>query len=159
MIGTCRACQHGKSRKACKITSRRHDQRVKCSSTVLTHVDAFVQVAHVVEEVDFLQKDCDGVIQGSWAEKQIRTSADFCHGSFFWTHFSGGLNYQIVHHLFPGVIHTHYPALAPIVQKVAQKHGLPYIVFPTFYSAFASHFNHLKSTGLQLPIPSMHTIG
>lgn len=118
-----------------------------------------MQVAHVVEEAEFLQKGHDGVVHGSWAEKQIRTSADFCHGSFFWTHFSGGLNYQIVHHLFPGVIHTHYPAIAPIVQKVVEKHGLPYTVFPTFSSALASHFNHLRKVGAPPEIPSMHTVG
>lgn len=113
----------------------------------------------MVEEVDFLQKGSDGVIEGSWAEQQIKTSADFCHGSFFWTHFSGGLNYQIEHHLFPGVMHTHYPAIAPIVQKIAHKHGLRYTVFPTVFSALASHFKHLKNVGAEAVVPSMHTIG
>jgi acyl-lipid (8-3)-desaturase len=117
-----------------------------------------VQVAHVVEEVEFLEKDGAGQIAGSWAAKQVATSADFAHGSAFWTHISGGLNYQIVHHLFPGVIHTHYPALAPIVQRVAAKHGVKYTVFPSLWSALHSHFKHLQRVGAY-SAPSLHTIG
>ena len=30
---------------------------------------------------------------------------------------NGGLNYQIEHHLFPRVSHTHYPKIAPIVRS------------------------------------------
>lgn len=26
---------------------------------------------------------------------QVATTTDFSHNSFFWTHFSGGLNYQV----------------------------------------------------------------
>lgn len=38
---------------------------------------------------------------------------------------------QVVHHLFPGVCHCHYPALAKIVQKTAKEFGVPYKVYPT----------------------------
>jgi acyl-lipid (8-3)-desaturase len=118
-----------------------------------------VQVAHVVEEVAMLDKDAKGVIPGSWAAQQMSTSADFCHGSWLWTHVSGGLNYQVIHHLFPGIIHTHYPAIAPIAMRVAKKHGVPYVVFPSFGAALKSHFGHLKAMGTRAVIPSLHTIG
>jgi acyl-lipid (8-3)-desaturase len=111
-----------------------------------------------VEEVQFLEKDASGKIKGGWAEQQLATSADFCHDSLFWTHVSGGLNYQVVHHLFPGIIHTHYPAIAPIIKKHAAKAGLKYHVFPTFLSALGNHFAHLRTMG-SLVTPSLHTIG
>ena len=38
---------------------------------------------------------------------------------------------QVVHHLFPNVCHTHYPAIAPIVLDTCREFGIPYIVFPT----------------------------
>jgi fatty acid desaturase len=118
-----------------------------------------VQVAHVVDEVRFLEKEADGTVPGSWAKQQIATCADFCHGSWFWTHISGGLNYQAIHHLFPSVIHTHYPALAPIVRAAAEKHGVPYKVYPTFAAALFGHFRHLQKAGASMNVPSLHTIG
>ena len=118
-----------------------------------------VQVAHVVDEVEFLEKDSSGKVAGGWAAQQLATSADFCHGSLFWTHISGGLNYQVVHHLFPGVLHTHYPAIAPIIQKHAARHGIKYRVFPTFLSALSNHFKHLQRMGSLAVTPSLHTIG
>lgn len=52
-----------------------------------------VQVAHVVDEVEYLNPGKDESSKG-WAARQVATTADFSHNSFFWTHFSGGLNYQ-----------------------------------------------------------------
>ena len=58
-----------------------------------------LQVAHVVGEVEFLQADtATGKVARGWAAAQVATSADFAHGSWFWTHVSGGLNYQVSTH-------------------------------------------------------------
>lgn len=38
----------------------------------------------------------------------------------------GGLNWHLTHHLFPGHAHRHYAVLAPIVARVAARHGLSY---------------------------------
>lgn len=37
---------------------------------------------------------------------------------------------QVVHHLFPNICHTHYPAIAPIVMDTCREFGIPYKVFP-----------------------------
>lgn len=37
-----------------------------------------------------------------------------------------GVEYQIEHHLFPGISHAHYPALAPRVEAFCRRHGYPY---------------------------------
>ena len=53
------------------------------------------QVAHVVDEVTYPARDpATGRVPLGWAAGQVATTADFCHGSAFWTHVSGGLNYQ-----------------------------------------------------------------
>ena len=83
----------------------------------------------------------------SWARGQIMATADFCPGSWFWTHFTGGLNYQTVHHLLPGVCHMHYPALAPIVRRTCAEFGVPYVVYPTIWAALSAHFKHLYAMG------------
>lgn len=38
---------------------------------------------------------------------------------------------QVVHHLFPSICHTHYPAIAPIVQQTCKEFNVPYRVYPT----------------------------
>ena len=52
------------------------------------------QVAHVVGDVRFFQLSPEGKLNLGWGESQLYSSADFAHGSWFWMHFSGGLNYQ-----------------------------------------------------------------
>jgi fatty acid desaturase len=37
-----------------------------------------------------------------------------------------GLQYQIEHHLFPGLSHVHYPAVSEAVRELCKKHGLPH---------------------------------
>ena len=79
------------------------------------------QVAHLTPGMEF-----DGVRAGDdWATHQIRTTADFATGSRLATWFTGGLNHQIEHHLFPNVAHSHYSRLRPVVRAVAERQGLP----------------------------------
>ena len=119
------------------------------------------QVAHVVDDVAYPERDAaTGKVPMGWAELQVATTADFCHGSPFWLHVSGGLNYQVVHHLFPGVCHCHYPALAPIVLRTAREFGVPYKVYGTFSEAVAAHFRQLRKMGLgKVQVPSLATVG
>jgi fatty acid desaturase len=141
------------------------------------------QVAHVVDDVAYPARDvATGRVPLGWAAGQVATTADFCHGSAFWTHVSGGLNYQVcafhllckaarteprllgtaqvVHHLFPGVCHCYYPALAPIVLRTAAEFGVPYKVYPTFGAAVAAHFRQLRSVGWgKQGVPSLATVG
>ena len=47
---------------------------------------------------------------------------------------------QVVHHLFPGICHTHYPAIAPIVLATCQEYKIPYKVYPTVRSLQGMRF-------------------
>lgn len=40
--------------------------------------------------------------------------------------YCAGVEYQIEHHLFPGMSHTHYPKIAPMVEAFCRRHGYPY---------------------------------
>jgi len=81
--------------------NRRHVPCLTFANTTLLELELDVrvrrpQVAHVVGDVEFLQADQKtGKVPRGWAAAQVATSADFAHGSWFWTHFSGGLNYQV----------------------------------------------------------------
>lgn len=101
------------------------------------------QAAHCVEGAAFPS----GEGEREWAVHQVMTSIDFAPGHPFWTWYLGGLNYQLEHHLFPRVCHVHYPALAPLVRAVCEKHGVKYQVMPSVPFALASHGRWLAQMG------------
>jgi linoleoyl-CoA desaturase len=105
---------------------------------------AVFQVAHLTPGMEF-----DGVRPGDdWATHQLRTTANFATHSRLTTWFTGGLNHQIEHHLFPNVSHTHYAALRPIVVAVAERQSLRCHELGNFSSALRDHFALLKVLGL-----------
>jgi len=77
----------------------------------------------------------------------MHTTANFSRNNKLAAFFCGGLNFQVEHHLFANICHIHYPALSPIVERVALKHGVPYHNNPTFFDALASHYRILKKMG------------
>ena len=105
------------------------------------------QLAHVVEGTDYPVPDRQGCIAEAWLVHEMATTADFARRSRLLSWYVGGLNYQIEHHLFPRVCSVHYPALSPIVQAVARKHGMPYHDQPTLWSAIRSHYRMLRKLG------------
>ncbi|HEV8150982.1 MAG TPA: acyl-CoA desaturase [Gemmatimonadales bacterium] len=120
---------------------------------VLMHVTAgfilgvIFQLAHVVEGTEYPVPDGQGRIDEAWLVHEMTTTADFARRSRLLSWYVGGLNFQIEHHLFPRVCSVHYPALSPIVQAVARKHGMPYHDQPTLWAAVRSHYRMLKRLG------------
>lgn len=83
----------------------------------------------------------------SRTEWQIVTSCNYAMKSKFVTWLTGGLNYQIEHHLFPDISHVHYPKIAPIVQKYCKDYGLRYNNLGSFWQAQVNHFEFLEELG------------
>lgn len=81
------------------------------------------------------------------AEMQISTTQDFATNSWFWTVFTGGLNHQTIHHLFPGVIPSHLPKIAPIVRQTCAEFGVKYNHVESAMTAMGNHVHHLKVLG------------
>ncbi|KAL3684049.1 hypothetical protein R1sor_002071 [Riccia sorocarpa] len=77
-----------------------------------------------------------------WYKHQVITAQDFGVNSRFCFLMSGGLNYQIVHHLFPTVNHHHLVKLQPIVARLCEKHGVPYKHVAGYAAAIKSHHAH-----------------
>lgn len=88
-----------------------------------------------------------GHMPTDWATHQLQTTVDFGPRNDVLTWFVGGLNYQVVHHLFPKVCHLHYPALSAIVTDVAVRHGLVHRSERTLGHALSAHFTHLRAMG------------
>jgi linoleoyl-CoA desaturase len=106
------------------------------------------QLAHCLEEADFpsAERMAEGG-RSEWARHQVETTVDFAPRSRLVTWYLGGLNFQIEHHLFSRVLHTHYPAMAGVVSEVCERHGVRYRAHPTVGSALASHTRWLRRMG------------
>ncbi len=103
-------------------------------------------MAHQVESVGFADPQGNPArICEEWATHQMRTTANFANRSPLWTWYSGGLNHQIEHHLFPSISHTHYGTIRQIVLETAGEFGLPYHHFESYGAALHSHYRHLRT--------------
>ena len=105
-------------------------------------------LAHVVDKFDLSNHDkFSGTSVDEWTVHQIHNTFDFAVKNKALTWYCGGLNYQVIHHLFPNISHAHYPKLYDIVKETAQKHGINYQEFTTFREALASHIIFLRKLG------------
>lgn len=105
------------------------------------------QLAHVVENVEMPMPDEKGSMKNTWAIHQLFTTVNFSPKSKFINWFTGGLNHQVEHHIYPNICHIHYQKLAVIVQETADEFNLPYNQYNTTRGAIVSHFRHLKRMG------------
>jgi linoleoyl-CoA desaturase len=106
------------------------------------------QLAHIVEAANFETPDVPNYkVESEWAVHQIQTTANFATKSKIVSWFTGGLNYQVEHHLFPRISHIHYPKISELVRETCQQFNVPYLEFPTVLSAVRSHVGHLKQVG------------
>jgi linoleoyl-CoA desaturase len=111
------------------------------------------QLAHCVEEADFVAPEQLSASRRVWAVHEVETTVDFCPRNPLLTWVLGGLNFQIEHHLFPGIPHTHYARIAEIVQRNALRHGVRYTVHRSLREALRSHYRHLRTLGrMGLPV-------
>ncbi len=83
----------------------------------------------------------------SFLRRQVLTASNV--GGSWLGFINGGLNYQIEHHLFPRIQHTHYPLIAPVVKKYCEEKGIPYVHFPTVWDNVLSCVRHLYQMGHQ----------
>jgi linoleoyl-CoA desaturase len=105
------------------------------------------QLAHVVDHAEMPLPQEDGSMQDSWAIHQLRTTVNFGTRNRIVNWFTGGLNHQVEHHIFPNISHIHYTKIAKIVKQTAREFNLPYNEYETTRKAILSHFRHLKELG------------
>jgi linoleoyl-CoA desaturase len=119
---------------------------VAALSLVMTTV---FQLAHCVGEAAYATPEelAAADERTEWMVYQVQTTVDFSPRNRLLSWWLGGLNFQVVHHLFPKLPHPLYRQLAPIVEDVCQRHGVTYHVHPNIWSAFRSHVRHLWQMG------------
>lgn len=105
------------------------------------------QPAHVIDGTDYPLPNGEGKMDNNWAIHQLHTTTNFANGNRLLSWYVGGLNYQVEHHLFPGICHVHYRKISKIVEQTANDFGVPYKSEPTFFGALRGHARLLKELG------------
>lgn len=107
------------------------------------------QLAHVVDDAEMPLPDVQGNLENSWAVHQLFTTVNFSPKSWFLNWFTGGLNRQIEHHIFPHISHIHYKEIAVLVKMTAKEYDLPYHEYRSFTKAVRAHFKYLGELGVK----------
>ncbi|REH00359.1 linoleoyl-CoA desaturase [Flavobacterium aquicola] len=107
------------------------------------------QLAHVVDEAANPQPNEAGEMENTWAIHQLYTTVNFAPKNKIVNWYTGGLNHQIEHHIFPHISHVHYGKIAKIVKETAKECQLPYYEYKTMSAAVVAHFKHLRTLGLE----------
>ncbi len=81
------------------------------------------------EVAQFTEGQLEGETKGEWYVRQILGSANLTGGRLF-DLMTGNLSYQIEHHLFPDLPSNRYAEIAPQVQALCERFGLPYVTGP-----------------------------
>ncbi|XP_003464388.1 fatty acid desaturase 2-like protein FADS2B [Cavia porcellus] len=79
-----------------------------------------------------------------WLSTQVLATCNI-EQSFFNDWFTGHLNFQIEHHLFPTMPRHNYHKVAPLVRSLCDKHGLQYVNKPML-TAFGDIVRTLKKS-------------
>ena len=95
-------------------------------------------------QINHFTPDCDDQISNNFYIQQIITGHNVAPESYLLYLYTGGLNLQIEHHLFPSVNHCHLPRLAPYVKALCAKYNINYNVSPGMITAVAKYVMHLS---------------
>jgi len=80
-----------------------------------------------------------------WFKSQVEASCTY--GGLISGALTGGLNFQVEHHLFPRMSSAWYPYIAPTVRRVCKKHGVRYVYYPYIWQNFYSTFKYVNEVG------------
>jgi linoleoyl-CoA desaturase len=107
------------------------------------------QLAHVTESTLMPVPTEELKFEHAWVTHQLFTTANFSVKNKLVGWFTGGLNHQVEHHIFPNISHIHYSKIRDIVKETAQEYNLPYFEYKSTREAIISHFRYLKDLGAQ----------
>lgn len=81
--------------------------------------------AHFPAEAELLEPAAG---ERDFVMRQTQATVNFRTG-FFGRLACNGVEYQIEHHLFPGICDVHYARIAPLVREFCERNGYPYRTF------------------------------
>lgn len=130
-----------KEREAAKERAQRDHTRKLQRSSSTGGTGETVPESSSEDEDETSSIDSEDTPRRDWGEVQVRHSGNF--GGWFSCQLFGGINYQIEHHLFPSISHSHLPAVAQIVREECEKSGVPYVHHTSLYAAVQDFFRKM----------------
>ncbi|NNF76265.1 MAG: acyl-CoA desaturase [Flavobacteriaceae bacterium] len=106
------------------------------------------QLAHIMDEADMPLPEKNGTMKNTWAIHQLHTTVNFSTRNRLVNWFTGGLNHQVEHHIFPNISHIHYNKISKIVRETAKEFNLPYNEYKSMRTAVLAHFKFLREMGM-----------
>jgi delta11-fatty-acid desaturase len=95
-------------------------------------------------QINHLTPDTTEQFDENFFIHQIKTSHNVATDNYFLYLFTGGLNMQIEHHLFPSVNHCHLKRLTPKVKELCNKYKVNYCESHSLWNALCKHVEHLR---------------
>ncbi|CAM9369636.1 unnamed protein product, partial [Ectocarpus fasciculatus] len=81
-----------------------------------------------------------------WYKAQVETSCSY--GGTFAMVATGGLNYQIEHHLFPRLSSWYYPRIHNDIMQCCKRHGVAYKYYPSLWDNTLSMLAYMRKVGV-----------
>lgn len=111
------------------------------------------QLAHCTDDASFTPGSNEPRrLEEEWAVHQVETTVNFASKNKFLSWYTGSLNHQIEHHLFPRICHVHLPAIASIIKEVCKEYGIQYAEYTSVKEALAAHYAWLFKMGRPAPV-------
>ena len=101
---------------------------------------------------EFTVEETKDESRGMWYFRQVLGSANLTGGKLFHL-LSGNLSHQIEHHLFPDMPARRYAEIAPEVQEICERYGIPYNTGPA-----AAAVRHRGTQDRQADLPGLSQI-
>jgi delta11-fatty-acid desaturase len=98
----------------------------------------------VSTQINHLTPDTVDQLDENFFIHQIKTSHNVATDNYLLFLFTGGLNMQIEHHLFPSMNHCHLKKIMPKVKQLCQKYGVKYSESQSLWQALCLHVAHLR---------------
>jgi linoleoyl-CoA desaturase len=102
--------------------------------------------SHFVSHAVFFEIPNENRSQNSWTKHQLMTTIDIALENKLVHFMLGGLNTNVLHHIYPKICHVHFVPLVKILRKIAGEFNQPYQSY-SLGSAMKEHFLFLKKMG------------
>lgn len=111
------------------------------------YISFIIQPSHLFDGSEFVTPNSDNKINEEWTEHMIKVTSNYSNGNQLLSFLYAGMDYHIVHQVYPHISMVHFPPLNKIIKRVVVEQGLSYKEFPNLYIALSNHFIHLYNLG------------
>jgi linoleoyl-CoA desaturase len=112
------------------------------------YFSAIIQPSHLFSESEFTQPNPEtNKLEEEWTVRMIAATSNYSNGNKRLSIFYAGMDYHIIHQIFPQISMVHYPELNKIIREYCHQKGLNYVEHKNLPQALVNHFKFLHKMG------------